>query len=212
MLLKTGAIYTLLYSRWKTNFKIYAFVLFGNPIIPKIHALNLGARQLTTIERAKLIHVINRLSKIPNINKYTGNMLYRILLTYCRKEVRKCYRTYFHQYVIGASILNYGLRTKEEFTAEDYKTYNKMLYEYAKKDYLVTLLNMYSRRGVNLKHLQDALSKTQTQIDTKKQSTQNTSSNQTQQQQQEQTKTTTTTTTTKTPPKQNDDEFGNMGY
>ena len=52
--LKTGSIYTLYYSHWKTNLKIYAFILWGNPISPKVHALNLGAKQLTTVDRAKI--------------------------------------------------------------------------------------------------------------------------------------------------------------
>lgn len=160
--LKLGSIYTLMYSHWKTNFKVYAFILWGNPIIPKIHALNLGAKQLTTVDRAKLVHTISRLSKVPNASVYNGRLLYRIFTTYLKPQVAKCYRTYFHSFVSGASLLNYGLNKKEDFSEQDLKIYNPYMYNQAKADYLIKLLDMYTRKGLDLKHIRDTLAHIQT--------------------------------------------------
>lgn len=155
--LKLGAIYTLMYSQWKTNFKVYAFILWGNPVTPKIHALNLGAKQLTTVDRAKLVHTISRLSRVPNASVYNGRLLYRIFTTYLKPQVAKCYRTYFHSFVTGASLLNYGLNKKEDFNEQDLKMYNPYMYNQAKADYLIKLLDMYTRKGLDLKHIRDTL-------------------------------------------------------
>lgn len=163
-MLKLGALYTLMYSQWKTNFKVYAFILWGNPVTPKIHALNLGAKQLTTVDRAKLVHTISRLSKVPNANVYNGRLLYRIFTTYLKPQVAKCYRTYFHTYVTGASLLNYGLNKKEDFTEADLKIYNPYMYQRAKADYLIKLIDMYTRKGLDLKNMHDALAKVQAKI------------------------------------------------
>jgi len=162
---KIGAIYHVSYSRWKTNpDHIYIFILFGTPVIDKVHALNLGARQLTTLDKAKIVHTIARLSKVPTASKYSGQVLYRIMLTYLRPQVAKCYRTYFHQFVTRASIINYGLNKKEDFTAEDLKVYNPMMYQQARKDFLVRLMNMYTLRGFDVKDMQAGLAKINAKI------------------------------------------------
>ncbi len=162
---KTGALYHIKYSAWKTNpTHIYVFILFGSPVTPKIHALNIGAKQLSMLDKAKIVHTIVRLSKIPNISTYSGALLYRIFLTYLKPQVQKCYRTYFHMYVTGASLINYGLNKAEDFQSYDMRVYNPQLLEEAKRDFIIRILNMYSRRGVELKSVQNAFAKIQKQI------------------------------------------------
>lgn len=159
---RIGAIYHITYSQWKTNpDRIYIFVLFGNPVAGKIHALNLGARQLTTMDKARIVHTIVRLSKSPAASKFSGDVLYRIFLTYLKPQIAKCYRTYFHQYVTRASLINYGLNKKEDMSPEDLKVYNPQMYLEAKKDFLVRMINMYTMRGFEVTDLQNSLAKIQ---------------------------------------------------
>ncbi len=164
---KLGGIYNISYSAWKTNpTRIYVFILFGNPVLPKVHALNLGAKQLSMYDKAKIIHTIVRLSKIPNISTYSGRLLYRIFLTYLKPQIGKCYRTYFHQYITRASLINYGINKKEDFGPNDLKVYNPNMLNEAKRDFLVRILNMYSKRGVELHDVQASLAKIQAKIPT----------------------------------------------
>jgi hypothetical protein len=160
---RTGAIYSMYYSHYKENLKIIAFIMFGNPLIPKVHALNLAAKQLTSMDRAKLVHTIVRLGKVPNASIYNGRLLYRIMLTYLRPQIKKCYRTYFHMFVSSASLINYGLNKPEDFSENDLKIYNPQLYLQAKKEWLVRLMDLYSRRGVDFKAVRDQFAKVEKQ-------------------------------------------------
>ena len=163
--LRTGSFYHVTYSRWKTNpDRIYLFILFGNPVLNKVHALNVGARQLTTLDRARIVHTIARLSKVPTASKYTGQVLYRILLTYLKPQVSKCYRTYFHTSITRASLINYGLNKKEDFSPEDFKVYNPQLLNEARADLLVRLINIYTMRGFDVQDLQVSLASVQAKI------------------------------------------------
>jgi len=134
-------------------------VLFGSPVVDKVHALNVGARQLTTMDRAKIVHTITRLSKVPSASKYTGQVLYRILQTYLKDQIKKCYRTYFHSAISRATIINYGLNKKEDFSPEDFKVYNPSLLQEARRDLLVRLINIYTLRGLDVTDMQASLAK-----------------------------------------------------
>ena len=157
--LKMGSIYSFNYANWKYNFKIIAFIFWGNPISPKVHALNLSAIELTSIDRARLVHVIARLAKVPKSSIYSGLLLYRIFLTYCRPQVMKCYRTYHHTGITSVALVNYGINKPEDFTANNMRLFDPARYAAAKKDFLVRLMNIYTRRGVQLKSVQDKLAK-----------------------------------------------------
>lgn len=159
-----GAIYSIYYSHWKKNIKIYAFILHGNPITPKVHALNLGAKELTSVDRAKLVHTIVQLSKANNATLISGKTLYRIFLTYLRPQVRKCYRTYFSHFILRASVINYGLNKPEDFSESDMKVYNPNLYLAAKRDFFIKILNTYTRRGVDVANVKNALAKVEAKM------------------------------------------------
>ena len=141
MFLVTGSIYSISYSEWKTNpYKIYVFILYAGP--NKIHALNINARQLGSIQKVKIINVISKIGKIPQASQYTGRVLYRILRKYLPNEIRLCYRTYKRQYITKTTLINYGLKTKEDFDAiERVKNMerkdNPQLYNEAKKDLII---------------------------------------------------------------------------
>lgn len=152
VVLRIGGIYTLYYSQWKKNYKVYAFILFAGP---KVHALNLGAKELTTIDRAKLVRTITRLSKIPAATKYDGKMLYRILSTYVRPQIQKCYRTYHNHNILRAALINYGLNDESEFSEMELKGMNKQIFDQAQKDLMVKMMNMYSGRGVKMAEAED---------------------------------------------------------
>lgn len=154
MILKTGAIYTLRYVRWKTNFKIYAFILWPGGGMTKTHLLNLGAVQLTIIERARLVRTIIKLAKVPTATKYNGRLLYQIFKTYHRNEIKKCYRTFFTHFITQASLINYGLNSADEFSELELRGQNKQLFDQAQKDFQIKALNLFSQRGAQMKEVE----------------------------------------------------------
>lgn len=157
MILKTGAIYSLRYAYWKTNYKIYALVLWPGGGITKTHLLNLGAKQLSILDRTRIIRTIVRLSKVPNANKYDGRMLYKIFKTYLNREISKCYRT-FHTYgIVQASLINYGLNKEEDFSEIELSSQSKELFNQAQKDFQVKAMNLYSGRGAKLNSVKETM-------------------------------------------------------
>jgi len=157
MILKTGAIYSLRYVRWKTNYRIYAFIMFPGGGSTKTHLLNIGAKQLNILDRAKIVRVIVQLSKIPNSNKYNGRLLYKIFKSYLPREIKKCYRTFFTNYITQASLINYGLNKSEDFTELELSSQSKELFEQAQKDFQVKAMNLYSKRGVKLNEVKKTM-------------------------------------------------------
>ena len=166
MRLRISAIYTLRYRNWKTNYRIYAFILWPGGNMTKTHLLNLGAKQLNIIERTRLLRLIVRLSKIPASNNYDGRMLYKIFKTYMKKEISKCYRTYFTNYITSAALINYGLNKEEDFTDAELNGQDKLLYEQAQRDFQVKAMNFYSKRGYDMNAVKDSLAGTQVNADT----------------------------------------------
>jgi hypothetical protein len=157
MILRTGAIYTIFYQRWKTNYKIYLFCLWPGGGMTKTHGLNLGANQLNIMERAKIVRTIVRLSQIPQSTKYNGRLLYKILKTYLPNEIKKCYRTYFTNYIQKAALINYGLNKEEEFSDLELNGQAKDLYEKAQRDFQVKAMNLYSKRGYKMDAVKSTL-------------------------------------------------------
>jgi len=145
-LLSVGSIYSIWYSNWKTNTRNYVFILYGGG--PKVHSINIGAKQLNIIDRAKIVRVIVKLAKIKSSTKYTGVLLYKIFKQYLPKEIKKCYRTYHKVFITQASLINYGLNSPEDFTQLELSMQDKQLYEKARRDFLIKMLNLYSGRGV----------------------------------------------------------------
>lgn len=155
--MRTAALYSIMYTNWKHNRKIYCFVLYGGANSNKIHALNLGARELGTIGRAKIANIIGRLSKVEAAKHYDGAMLYRIFKTYLPLEVSQCYRTYFKAYITQTSLINYGFNSPDSFTDLDLSQNNKQLYEAAGRDLFIKLLNLVTGRAVKMKAVEDSM-------------------------------------------------------
>lgn len=156
---KVGAVYSILYSNWKTNpTRIYPFIFYCG--VSKIHALNLGARQLSQLNRMKLIRVISQLSKLPMATKWNGRQLYAIFKRYAPDAVRQCYRTYWRGFVTTSTLVNYGLNKKEEFLDIELKYVDKNLFNKAKKDIIVNTLALFNKKGVQLSSIKDSFAKT----------------------------------------------------
>jgi hypothetical protein len=157
MVLRTGAIYSLRYTNWKTNYKIFAFVFWPGGGMTKTHIINLSARQLSIIDRTRIIRTVVRLSKIPHASKYNGRMLYKIFKTYLPREIRKCYRTYFTHLITQAALINYGLNKEEDFTEMELSSQSKQLFEEAQRDFQVKAMNLYSGRGAKMNDVKSSM-------------------------------------------------------
>lgn len=156
MLFRTGAIYSLYYSRWKQNRKIYAFVLYGGLGSTKLHALNLGAKELNVAGRIRLINVITKLAKNQGAHQWDGSILYRIFKTYLPYEIKQCYRTYFKDQIPQLALVNYGLNDKDDFDPAELIQTNKSLFEAANKEMFIKMFNLYSNRGVKMEAVKDS--------------------------------------------------------
>lgn len=157
MILKLGAIYALRYSQWKKNYKIYAFIMWPGGGVTKTHLLNLGAIQLSIIDRAKIVRTIVRLTNAPSASKFNGRLLYQIFKTYIPQQIKKCYRTFFIHYITHAALINYGLNKEEDFSELELSGQSKDLYAQAQRDYIVKAMNLYSRRGAQMKEVEKTL-------------------------------------------------------
>jgi hypothetical protein len=147
MLLKNFSIYSILYTNWKTNpVRIYPFILHSG--IDKIHCLQIGATQLSTFDRIKIINMIKQLSQVPISKNYSGAMMYGIFKKYAPHAVKSCYRVFWRQYVSRYALINYGLHKKEDFSEIELKWHDKDLFFKARKDYIVQTLNMFTRKGI----------------------------------------------------------------
>lgn len=151
----TGAIYSMWYNQWQTNTKIYAFIMYGGPGTDKVHALNIGARQLGVVDRAKIVRVIVKLAKVNTSTKYNGALLYRIFKRYLPLEIKKCYRTYFRSFITRAALINYGLNNKDEFTDLELKFQDEALFRSAKADFIIKMIDLYTKRGVQKTTVED---------------------------------------------------------
>jgi hypothetical protein len=151
-----GGIYSLEYSSWITNFKIYGLVLYG--LGAKVHILNLSAVQLSTMQRIRLMRGIITMSKIQNdAISSNGRMLYRIFKTYYPREVSKCYRTLFNTFIVRSSLINYGLHKKEYYDNQPDSIRNNTMLLKAQRDMMMKMFNLFSRRGVEMQALQASL-------------------------------------------------------
>lgn len=150
MNLRTGAIYTFWYNNWHTNMKVYAFIFYAGNQSPYVHALNIGAVQLNTFDRVRIVMTIKKLSKISNSTFYNGRLLYTIFKKYLWPQVRKCYRTYNKQYVQRAALINYGLNKASEFSIDDMKDSDQMQFGIAQRDLIIKIMNLYTGGGTKL--------------------------------------------------------------
>lgn len=154
----TGGIYNIEYSNWKHNFKIYGFMLYGSVGSPKVHILNLSAKELSTVSRIKLMRGIITMSKIQNSAiSSNGAMLYRIFKTYYPQEIKHCYRTLWNTYITRSALINYGLHPKEYYANVPQNFQNNMLLLKAQNDMMMKMFNMYSQRGVEMQAMQASL-------------------------------------------------------
>jgi len=146
--LKTGAVYRIYYTNWKTNIAPIVFILYQG--ITKVHAINISAIQMSHADRLKIISIISKLSKVKNSTKYTGRVLFRIFRMYAPQQIGKCYRTYHSSLITKYGLVNYGLNTKEEFNEFELKYQSKEMYQEGSKRLETKTLNLFNQKGAKL--------------------------------------------------------------
>lgn len=148
MLIRAGALYNIYYSRWKTNVPAprIVFVLYS-PGVGKLHCLQLSAKQLSIVNRLKLINIISKLSKVPAAQKWNGRILFNIFKQYAPDAVRQCYRTLWVNNIVTYSLINYGLNDPDSMLAEEKAYGDKGLYMQVKNNIIKKTLDMYTARG-----------------------------------------------------------------
>ena len=166
--LKTGSIYNIFYTQWKTNIKVVAFVLY--PGMQKTHILNLSAIQLSTVERMQLVNIIRKLSKVPTAAQYNGRALYAIFKQYAPNAIRHCYRTMWRQFINEGALINYGLNKKEDFSEIELLGNSQRMMQQVKYDFTVNTINLLTGKGVKDK-VASMFAKPVYQSDTEKEST-----------------------------------------
>lgn len=155
MIWSVGSIYSIHYTQWRTNYKAYILVLYAGPTSSgnKLHALNLAAIQLSTIDKIRLFTIIRKLSKLPASSTYTGRILYRIFRQYAYQTIKKCYRTYWLKWISAASIINYGLNDPATVPDIAKRFQNTQMFTLAQKDLLKKSMDLFIRRAVTIKDL-----------------------------------------------------------
>jgi hypothetical protein len=144
-LLRTGGIYRIIYSSWKTQERPISFILYSGP--SKIHALNINAKSMSILDIRKFTVFIKRMKNIKGIEKYTGRILYRILKKYFPDIIKKTYRTYRTSNVLGFSLVSTGIIPPSFYTEYEKSYYNKFIYDQSKYDLLLRTFNYESKTG-----------------------------------------------------------------
>lgn len=138
-LLRTGGVYRLIYTSWKTQERPISFILYSGP--NKIHALNLNSKSMSILDIRKFVTFIKRMRGIRGVEKYTGRVIYSILKKYFPDIIRKTYRTYTTSHVIGFSLVNTGIVPSEIYTEYEKTYFNKLIYNQSQFDPLLRTLN-----------------------------------------------------------------------
>jgi hypothetical protein len=131
-LLKTGGIYRLIYTSWKSQERPISFIIYSGPF--KIHALNINSKKLSILDIKKFAFFIKKMKAIKGVEKYTGRVLYSILKKYFPDIVRKTYRTYTPSHVLGFSLVSTGIISPDLYTEYEKSYFNKFIYEQSKYD------------------------------------------------------------------------------
>ena len=144
-LLKTGGIYRLIYTSWKTQERPISFIIYSGPT--KIHALNVNSKEMSITDIKKFALFIKKMKAINGVEKYTGRILYNILKKYFPDIVRKTYRTYMKSKLIGFSLVSTGIISPDLYTEYEKSYYNKFIYEQSKFDIALRTLNYDTKTG-----------------------------------------------------------------
>jgi hypothetical protein len=144
-LLKTGGIYRLIYTTWKSQERPISFIIYSGPF--KIHALNINSKKLSILDIKKFAFFIKKMKAIKGVEKYTGRVLYSILKKYFPDIVRKTYRTYTPSHVLGFSLVSTGIISPDLYTEYEKSYFNKFIYEQSKYDIALRTLNSDSKTG-----------------------------------------------------------------
>jgi hypothetical protein len=142
-LLRTGGIYRIIYTTWKTQERPISFVLYSGP--SKIHALNINAKNMSILDIRKFVTFVKRMKNIKGVEKYTGRVLYSILRKYFPDIIRKTYRTYSTSNVLGFSLVSTGIIPPQFYTDYERSYYNKFIYNQAQFDTLLKVFNFESK-------------------------------------------------------------------
>jgi hypothetical protein len=142
-LLRTGGVYRIIYTTWKTQERPISFILYSGP--SKIHALNINSKTMSILDIRKFIVFVNRMKKINGVEKYTGRVLYSILKRYFPDIIRKTYRTYNTSNVLGFSLVSTGIIPSQFYTDYEKNYYNKFIYNQSQFDTLLKTFNYESK-------------------------------------------------------------------
>jgi hypothetical protein len=142
-LLRTGGIYRIIYTTWKTQERPISFILYSGP--SKIHALNINAKNMSILDIRKFVTFVKRMKNIRGVEKYTGRVLYSILRKYFPDIIRKTYRTYSTSNVLGFSLVSTGIIPPQFYTDYERSYYNKFIYNQAQFDTLLKVFNFESK-------------------------------------------------------------------
>lgn len=142
-LLRTGGIYRIIYTTWKTQERPISFILYSGP--NKIHALNINSKSMSILDIRKFVTFVRRMKNIKGVEKFTGRVLYAILKRYFPDIIRKTYRTYTTSHVLGFSLVSTGIIPSEFFTDYEKSYYNKFIYNQSQFDTLLKVFNNESK-------------------------------------------------------------------
>jgi hypothetical protein len=142
-LLRTGGVYRIIYTTWKTQERPISFILYSGP--SKIHALNINAKNMSILDVRKFVTFVKRMKNIKGVEKYTGRVLFSILKKYFPDIIKKTYRTYNTSNVLGFSLVSTGIIPAQFYTDYEKNYYNKFIYNQSQFDTLLKTFNYESK-------------------------------------------------------------------
>jgi len=140
-ILKTGAIYRLTYTGWKTTPQPIVFILYAGPQGNKMHGLYLNSSTNSKAEFVRFISIIKQLSNSNSIYLKNSRALYTILKKYCPNFMRTAYRTLFKDKIGNYAVVSYGLAKETDFSEQEKIKNDYLLYSQGKKMFQSVVVN-----------------------------------------------------------------------
>ena len=132
-ILRTGAIYRLNYTAWKTTPQPIVFILYAGPQGNKVHCLYLNSSTNSKSEFVRFIALVKQLGNSQSPFLKNSRALYRIFKSYCPNFIRTSYRTLFKNKVSNVAVVSYGLANESDFSEQEKITNDYLLYTQGKR-------------------------------------------------------------------------------
>lgn len=151
-LLRPGCIYRVIYRSpigGGTNPAPIIFPIYVGPAGSKVHALVLNHPRWTMSNTVHFVRFLRKMKNVPNVENFSGRLLYRILRSYFPNIVRHSYRTYFRIGLIRYALISSGYVPQDLLTDLEKELSDPNLYVQARSKLITRSILAFTGTGLD---------------------------------------------------------------